>query len=277
MRTIPSIAALLAAPVLVVVMSCDESNPAVDASSAGDAGSSCEGVAPPLSDCIVGDFFANCGGKIGPVLGCEQGGSCRWFENGCVADGFVASTCPSEDVCCIDNWPYPDVSIGMGLWERLYGLGQLPWDADRAVTVSVGIDDTLTAPTEPSVLCTNYVPANSAETSPCFQRKDQLLDFWQEQRMQDTLVLGIGRTGFDGWWLWAEPLELPGDSPIARVCQYRFTDTPDSQCPGPREIVCAVSGSIAISRRPGSYEDVSDLVVEGSVTFPGAVEVAFSF
>lgn len=36
------------------------------------------------------------------MVGCDRGrGEWRWFLGGVVADGYVESPCPTDDVCCL--------------------------------------------------------------------------------------------------------------------------------------------------------------------------------
>lgn len=107
---------LLVGVLAVVLASCggssasDAASPPVDAESS----SSCpDGVRPALDDCAHGSSFAECGGAGAPRFGCDElYGSCLWFTGGCVATGFHESTCPGDDLCCVDNargtWPFAD-------------------------------------------------------------------------------------------------------------------------------------------------------------------------
>ena len=65
----------------------------------------CDGARPALADCVHGGAWAECGGTTGgPIFACA--GRCFWFEHGCVAEGFTATVCPADDLCCIDGYPY---------------------------------------------------------------------------------------------------------------------------------------------------------------------------
>ena len=236
-----------------------------------DAASGCE-TAPALGECYVGDVFADCGGTGEAVLACPEEGDCLWFDGGCVASGFTVSPCPAGDICCVDGWPFPDPSPGWNLWELLYGLGREPWDVERAGALSVVVDGAITA-VPASVACDGYVPPHNAETSPCFQRKDLFVDFHVERQMADTLALSIWRSGYEGWWLWIEVLELSSPSPSARACQYRFTDERAPICPEAVEAVCAEAGVVTLSRVPDGYDDVRDVAVRAVLAFPGGVGV----
>lgn len=72
----------------------------------------CAAPAPPISECTSGRYHADCGGDGEPALGCDViTGECRWFLGGQVAQGYVATDCPSDNLCCIPRgegrvWPF---------------------------------------------------------------------------------------------------------------------------------------------------------------------------
>src|SRR5262245_49981161 len=111
------------------------------------------GERPGLEECFVGEFFADCGGtESEPVLACDHDGyDCRWFAGGRIAEGYVASDCPSDGVCCHDSWPFADW-WPIALSVRLYGLGVYPWSRARDLSVAVVVDPEIVAG-EPVFTC----------------------------------------------------------------------------------------------------------------------------
>src|SRR5262245_54408039 len=104
----------------------------------------CPGPQPALADCFAGNFFADCGGDGEPRLACSDTEGCMWFSGGCVAAGFEASSCPADDICCHDDWPYPDPGSDYVVLARwFYTLGTAPWDRTTSTTLSVSIDPSL--------------------------------------------------------------------------------------------------------------------------------------
>ncbi len=107
----------------------------------------CPGSRPALDNCLVGRNFAECGGTGGPLFACVDAypNDCRWFVAGCVARGYVASSCPADDLCCHDDFPCTEGELGAGdlpalaAGGTLFGNGTLPWNRTDHMVVAVAV------------------------------------------------------------------------------------------------------------------------------------------
>ncbi|MAQ14379.1 MAG: hypothetical protein CMN30_06245 [Sandaracinus sp.] len=137
----------------------------------GDAGrenvaAACpNGVAPPLSTCVSGAFHADCGGTGAPLLACN--GGCKWFQNGCPAEGFVPVDCPVGDPFCVPTedgqWPFEadpvfgsessDEYFAATFCDHLSLIGGDVVTPTSGLTIDVRVDETLTAPDTATAEC----------------------------------------------------------------------------------------------------------------------------
>ena len=143
---------------LLLSVGCVEESPADAPDTEPDPYADCaDGVRPEIADCFVGRDFAECGGTGDYRLGCQPDtGKCRWFVGGCVANGYVASACDWEDVCCVDGWPFAAGVIsperGPSVDDFLSQSERIPWNRTRGAAIAVTLDPTY-AFTEAAYAC----------------------------------------------------------------------------------------------------------------------------
>lgn len=250
----------LTAVLAVTTAAC--SGAALPPDAAPDATPACPAPTPDLSSCFVGYFFADCGGTAAaPVLACAESDGCRWFAGACAPADHQVSPCPADDICCLDNWPFPDHEEVLSLYDRLYGLGREPWDRQRAMTIPVTIDAAL-AEGDPTYTCSGD-DGISATNDPC-----NGFPGYPAARMEGTLVIEAPSWATAGWHPF---IEVDPDTLLARVCLYEFTDVVESVCP-PKDSHCATSGSVTLSAvQPAT------LSIRFDVQFPNGFALAGGF
>lgn len=241
----------------------DDPSTLADAAPPDAVPSPCPGAIPAIEDCFTGAFFAECGGVEEARLGCHpQTYDCKWFIGGCVADGYIASTCAPDMICCHADWPYADEELfdaDVTLYLGFYALGTEPWDRGREMNVTVAVDPAVGAPPL-DVTCTGTPPSSGA--NPC----DAPETLYAVRRAADTLIFDIGdaTADFTGWTL---GIEIDPETPAARACVLPFTDAAPRECPGNTPI-CATSGTVMITSLTG--EPVG---IELDLTFPDGFHV----
>ena len=225
----------------------------------------CGGARPSITECAYGAAWAECGGSAGePVFACyEGGGGCLWFANGCVAVGFTASTCPADNLCCVENLPYPSSSTGIygsiALATHLSEWGTLPWDRERARSVDVTLATLAT--TTPTVSCAGIA---NATMGPCDAeansgRRDVQGEVFTARVRPNTIAIGF----------WTLSIEVTRDADAtlhAQVCRLQSTDYTSFQCSS-SEPACAVSGTLELDAFPMDYDTAATTRLHLSATF----------
>lgn len=117
----------------------------------------CEGPVPTIAQCRGGFAWADCGGTgVEPRFACD-GLDCVWFARGCVAQGYEASPCPADDLCCRDGAPFDGPRTGtwrdFGVSAETGAWGTAPWDATRERNVSVIVGGVESVPVRPTGTC----------------------------------------------------------------------------------------------------------------------------
>jgi len=226
----------------------------------------CPGERPSIHECFVGRNFAECGGDGAPLYACggESGGDCRWFVAGCVADGYTASACPADELCCKDGLPFSDGEIESGgidahqlVWS-LYGNGTRPWNRVDSMVVAVTEDPGL------SVAATDLVCEDGFDfgDDPCYQGVARA-------SLGDMLFVTLGEPGTYGSYATIEIDVAAAGGPIARACLFPYTDLAGEQCPSWETVDCVVSGSVAVS----SLTDASSLVGSVDLLFASGARI----
>jgi hypothetical protein len=224
-----------------------------------DAPPSCPGAVPALNTCFVGSFFADCSGSGQQTLACSEADhACRWFSSRCVPLDYQISTCDGAHICCDNDWPYPTMAGPFYniLYRSLYGLDQLPWDRDRALTADLVIDTNVIVQSSQAT-CVGVDPF-PAGTTPC--NAPSWTSSHNYLRVYDTIALEIGSMrGVAGWF---PAIELDPARGRARACAFRITDAYFGGCKD-HQVLCATSGTIRMNRLPTGDEDRAGLM--GSV------------
>ncbi len=208
---------------------------------------------PSLEECTsVTTTHADCGGTGGGVFGCSLNDGCRWFIGGCVPQNHRMTTCPSSDVCCHDDWPWPaGDSLHRSQAESfIHAFGTTAWLPGRELNVDVGAIPEELEP--PAFTCSGV---GVGQTSPCAGAFEAT----------DTNVLGGGRrivisplipirSGF------SILIELESGSSDARVCLLMERDEVRGTCSEATTAsvappICASSGVVQIGGG-GGYLDV---------------------
>jgi hypothetical protein len=205
----------------------------------------CPGEPPLLADCFSGNYFAECGGTGGPLFACAVGeyDGCRWFTDGCVSEGHVVSTCPADDLCCHDDFPFTHDQLGDedAYWvgEQLRASGTRPWNRHDHMDVAVAVDPGLVAqPTD--LVCVGDMEIE-AESGPCGL---------------DTVTAGLGDMMFiqtySGGWGSTMQIEIDLTAPggvRARACLAQRSDiAAGRRCPFRDDVECAVAGLIVVNQ-----------------------------
>ena len=235
----------------------------------------CAGPRPALADCFASRGYADCGegaGGPGPgPLACGPGGDCRWFAAYCLADGYLPSLCPDEDLCCADGFPLADWQLpvdqreGYSWW--LYGNGTLRWTRERAMTVDVTIDPAL-ADAGTAFSCSG---APGDGDTPCSAPTAAT------GRVGDVVELTLGRpASLFGWQLVVEIDAGLDGGPRARACQYRTTDVAYDRCDSGVDVQCA-SGTLALDRLPTADGELPGLRGAIDVTFDSGLRLSGTF
>jgi|GEM_PF-4515997 len=220
---------------------------------------SCRGPRPVIEDCTRGAIWAECGGTEGePVFACS--GVCYWFENGCVAEGYTASTCPNEDLCCIEDYPFGEEwhdHAHVQTYISLYAWGTHPWDRTRDRNVAVTLTSLTAAPF--AVECTGVAdmrgPCGSAAELP---RRSENGVFTAELRSPSVAILY--------WTLAIEVTRDDDDRLHARVCRIESTDFSTYTC-STDSPACAIAGTLALSAFPEDATAAAAVRMDLSVTF----------
>ncbi len=225
----------------------------------------CDGARPSITECAYGAAWAECGGTAGePAFACyEAGGGCLWFANGCVAQGYTASTCPADGLCCVENFPYPSSSTAIyrsiGLAMQLSEWGTLPWDRARERSIDV----TLAAlpPATPTVSCTGVV---NATMGPCDAEANSGRRYVQGEVFTARVRPSTIAIGF-----WTLSIEVTRDADAtlhAQVCRLQSTDYTPLHCVD-SEPACAVSGTLELDAFPTDYDTAATTRLHLSATF----------
>ena len=224
----------------------------------------CPGERPAIADCYVGEFFADCGGTgEAPVLGCNEQGSCLWFTGGCAPEGYVGSSCGSDNVCCHDMWPF-DGERESGLGFQLIRFGTSGWDRTTAATIGLTVEPALTGTTT-TVTCSGTDP-NPAGFTACDTAINSVRVL---QRGATTIEAILVDPGVAGWSLWTEIVDDGTGTTRARVCEAEYSDQPDLCFP--HDAICATTGTVTINQLP--VVDNRQLVVDVDVTFANGFSV----
>ena len=224
----------------------------------------CEGSPPDIASCERGAAWADCGGLGEPRFACiPDGASCFWFVGGCVAEGYVASRCEAEDICCIGDYPYGSSWREFSLedapvFDFLNGWGTEPWDAVRAADLEVSIAALPAA--ERAITCTGDIPGG-----PCGE--SELGVFATYGGAIVTRVIST-RASSGGWTLVVEVIRDPvADAWVARACRVPFTDGITYACSTTREPTCATSGTVELAVEPSDAVDPATLRMRVAASF----------
>ena len=208
----------------------------------------CNGARPVLADCVYGGAWAECGGADdGPLFACyASGGGCLWFEHGCLAQGFVASSCPADDLCCIENFPYPasepPIYRSIGLAGFLSEWGTQPWDRARERSGYVTVAPL--APAETAIACTGVV---DAAMGPCGTLSNS-----GRRYVNGAVFTTLVRPNAIAIGFWTLSIEITRDDDAtlhAQVCRLQSTDYTSFRC-WDREPACATSGALTLDAFP---------------------------
>lgn len=214
---------------------------------------SCATDQPSISSCSQGAFFADCGGEDSPRLGCSAS-DCRWFVGGRVAEGYTASLCSADDICCQGG----DAFGGNRGGDYLYFWGRQAWDGDRDMVLSVTQADNLA---EQALRCDPLFPPqqpgcpNSAGASATALVRDATTSTFLRRA-------GSASVG------WAPVIEIDPKNRVARLCTGSFTDT-RAQCPLNDYSACASSGSVRVSYDLAQPPPTSGFLIEYDVEIGG--------
>ena len=220
---------------------------------------------PPLAMCSQTALSATCPSTDdeGSRFACRDDGMCLWFTNGCVAEGFEASSCPASNICCVGLWPFETQGEPTSVYSLFYAFGTAAWDESTATAGDVTIDPSLTAPAEPFTCSADL---GLGGNNPCNGATGVA-----QATLDDTLVITELYAGIVGWSPWIEI--LPSfDGYRARFCAAAFTDVAEPRCPR-RSAVCAEILSVRLNRWPTSASELSGLVVTVDGVFPDNVTV----
>jgi hypothetical protein len=232
-------------------------------------------VVDSFDDCRVGAYFASCGdGAVGPVLGCEpNNGGCWWFDTKSVPREIVGvSSCPADDICCENNWPFADDGEVYSADELFLSMGSQPWDRTREMNLDVVVDPSLPTPAATTVSCTGGL-LDEPGAGPCVGSSTA-----SEQALDTPAIAVEGPGNLFGWYPVVEVDETDEGGLGARICLNRYTDTHAGKfCPD-SAAECAGSGTITIAAWPlpsstgapfhvdATFGNGGTLVVDGVVT-----------
>ena len=237
---------------LVSLAACDDSDESV--------GADCED-AVPIESCTRGAAFADCGGDGEPSLACSSPGVCLWFAGGCPALDYTPSDeCPSGQ--CVSPRA---------------GWGADPWDADRAMVMSVTVDAEA-SPVEAALECTCETPDERGCVPgliACDPRFEEPIV--QDETWGSGLVVAILDVRSEDGAIRVEDgervsfsaqarvfLEVDrGERPRARVCVVQMSDAPVNDVP-----LCASGGAVVI--HPTELHASFEAQFDDGVTIRGA-------
>lgn len=223
----------------------------------------CGGTATAFDDCVHGAAWAECGDAGGePTFACGLYG-CFWFA-GCVADGYVASACPSDDVCCettANGRGWVGVGNPSAVATLTVGWGLEPWDRDRDASLVV----TTGAPSSgarPAIACTQSTSFRGVCTATIdyVGRLDSVDDGVWVVRLHDN------STAIAGTEVVLEIIPETGAATHARVCITPTTDFAEASCQTAGGRVCATSGTVTIASLPSTTADASSLGIDVDAT-----------
>jgi len=232
-----------------------------------DANVTCVGQRPLIDDCTLGQAHADCGGVGDPVLACHGFGDCRWFAGGCVAVGYVASFCTTDDACCQDGWPYHDFDAfdeapgAQAVEALLHGWGEQPWDTQREMNVVAALDPEV-LPGVPSVRC-------SAGDGPCDGGRVRMLGYYTHS-FSFALEPPLGSSD---WGLSVDVIEDPRRGLISRVCRTSQPERFHAECPRTPAPSCAVDGELFLGKLPRYPAEVGQIGMRLRARFEDGDEV----
>ncbi|HUH02220.1 MAG TPA: PIN domain-containing protein [Kofleriaceae bacterium] len=230
--------------------------------------------APVLAECFSGDYFAECGGDGQSRFGCRADGECKWFVGGVVAEEFVASSCPEDDLCCHDRWPYAEDPDGFEFQSKariqreLFGHRTLAWDRTRDMALGVAVDATPISAGALScaggTLSFDYTPCEPSAALAV--RVD----------VEDTISFLVERAplGFYAWSLW---FEIDPERSLARACVYPYTDDFRRQCYSQGAVVCAVAGTVMLTSIPEPWAEASEVGARVELEFADGMTISGAF
>ena len=228
----------------------------------------CGASRPDLDSCERGLNWVDCDGtEAEPRFGCNES-SCAWFAGGCVPEGYRASECPADDLCCEDDGgrttPFRRLE-GNDDWlltDYFTGWGSGVWSAEREAELR-SVDVVLGSPEVVEggeSVCTGTSDSVFADICRC-----------------EVVPPGIRTLGEDGFSIFLMPpcaaivfaylhvkvtRESDGTA-TAWVCHEGTTDIASSMpCAGAREPVCAESGTLTIERWPETEAELGDMPIE---------------
>lgn len=137
------------------------------------------------------------------------------------------------------------------------------------MAIEVSIDPALTAPETPAFTCT---PGDDPD-DPYFCYSGYGTSIRVE--LADLFAIRAEEYGIAGWWPW---IGIDLDRGRARLCTHHYSDIgpPEDalRCDPP---VCAVAGTLTMSRVPVSEDDVSGIAIALEVTFPDGAALQGAF
>lgn len=238
----------------------------------------CPGARPAIEDCFTGRDFAECGGTGDPLFACgmvppyaDHPSGCRWFVAGCVAEGYVASSCAADDLCCHDDFPYTESELSQYpllhqtvSW-NLYGNGTLPWNHTDHMAVTVTVDPDLPPQFDQLTCSDDGFPYGG---TPCDYDR---VSAWRG----DMLTITLGEPGLYGTFLPVEIDYAAAGGPVARACLFRYTDAGGPSCSDVDPPECATSGAVVVSTidDADTIRGTVDLVFASGATLSGSFSV----
>ena len=235
--------------------------------------SGCPGSRPAFADCVSGPTWAECGGT-GPstLFACSETGGCYWFTGGCVPEGWVASSCSEEDVCCLDGSPFSSATrSSAAVGSITHQWGARAWDRTRERAVEISIAPLEAA--EPSITCTGSLDGD--RRCEIASRGLELVSgggevYWANVRTTSAAILF--------WQLVVEVTRDDDGSLHARVCHTQTTDVSGESCaPGAGASPdCAVSGTLVLDAIPSASRGAPDATtrMDLNVTFADGATLA---
>ncbi len=192
--------------------------------------------------------------------------ACAWFPGGCVPADWRPSACPADNICCLDNYPYPRGELST--WtpvEKLSSYGILPWNRTRNMDLTVTVDADVSAP-ETALTCEGF----DDTFNPCENT------FATAGRIDDMLYLGFAGRDWSDFAVSVLVDSRPSPA-TARSCLHPVVDFfPAEECPPWIDIDCGV-GEITVNRMPSSSEgpyNVDDIRAQVDLVFPAGRRVA---